>query len=115
MPSGRGGGKAGVLRGRMSESLVEGALDLLKAERKILGFYFHDGGGKDFVVWIERRIKKKKKKVPLTIEVKSSYRGVAKYHRNRTEGETADVVLVSNEHDTLFTLTHKLKQQMGIS
>lgn len=117
MPSGRGGGQAGAIRGDISEGLVNIALELLKDQNKIIGFYKDDGGGKDFVVWVWTGHGKKKKRCPMTIEVKSSLRGVRKYQaKGKQDGKTpADAIVIANKDRDFFIIAHNIEAQLGLS
>ncbi len=118
-PKGRNGGKSGNVRGEFMEQLVNNALVWLEEQRRILSFRQEDGQRKDFVVFVQE----KKGRRRYTIEVKSSECGRTKYwekieemrRKGKGKCEPADLVIVVDWRDDIFTLAQQIVGGLGLS
>lgn len=118
-PKGIGGGKRGNIRGEFMEQMINNTLAWLEEKEKILNFRQEDGQRKDFVVFVKKRRGHRR----CTIEVKSSERGKIKYMdrieemREKGKGKymPADLVIVVNGDDDIFTLAERIVRGLDLS
>jgi len=109
-PKGWDGGEEGIIRGEKNERLFADTLMWLKGKGQILDFSQEDKKRKDFYIWIMN----KKKRLKLTIEVKSSEFGRDEYNRatermkKQGKNTVADMLVIIKDDDNVLILSDKV-------